>query len=279
MRAALQAQRGTLRQGEGAQVVDEARQQSGLIEDRSQVLRVRGIDAVEDPLEVALDHRQRRAQLMADVSEEMLARRLVGLEARAHGIECARQRAQLLGTAFGDPPREVPALDALGRADQVAERHRRAPQGAQRQQEHQHDEDDRDGEPGEPQAVLAAECTAHQPPHRREEQPCGNDRNRCAGDEAPQEAAPDAAPANSVDRRPRLAVRPPWRSSPAAPPWTAATVRHRPVGSRRRRRSGGDAGDVDRARSCAGCSSRARRSPARRTRSPCRGPRRAAGCG
>ena len=47
------------------------------------------VDAVDDRLEVAGDDRQRRAQLVADVGEQVAALLLVGLQAGGHGVEAA----------------------------------------------------------------------------------------------------------------------------------------------------------------------------------------------
>src|SRR2546430_16258354 len=83
---------------------------------------------VDDGLDIALDDRERRPELVTHVGEEPAALLFASLEACAHRVERARERAHFARTAFGDSGREVARLDPPGRADDVAERGReRAP--------------------------------------------------------------------------------------------------------------------------------------------------------
>ena len=63
----MELERPGLGLGHRAQVVDEPAEDPGLLEDRREVLGVGRVDPVDERLDVALDHRQRRSQLVADV--------------------------------------------------------------------------------------------------------------------------------------------------------------------------------------------------------------------
>ena len=54
-RLAMERQRAGLGQAERPQVLDQAGEHAGLLEDRSEMLRVRRVDAIDDRFDVALD--------------------------------------------------------------------------------------------------------------------------------------------------------------------------------------------------------------------------------
>src|SRR5438132_12874405 len=84
--------------------------------------------AVDDGLDIALDDREWRPELVTHVGEEPAALLFASLETCAHGVEGASERAHFARAAYGDTRREVARLDPPGRADDVAERCReRAP--------------------------------------------------------------------------------------------------------------------------------------------------------
>ena len=82
-----------LRQGQRPQVVDQPGQHARLVEDDREMRGVRRVDAVDDRLEVALDDRQRRPQLVADLGEQRPPLAFVGLEPRGHRVEARDQLA------------------------------------------------------------------------------------------------------------------------------------------------------------------------------------------
>ena len=82
------------------------------------------VDAVDERLDVALDHRQRGAQLVADVGQQRAALALVGLEPGGHRVEAAGQLEQLGRPAIRllDPDRVVAGLDPARRVGQLGDR-------------------------------------------------------------------------------------------------------------------------------------------------------------
>ena len=56
----MQPERARFRDRDRAQIVDEARQHLRLVEDGLQMRLVRGMHPVDERLDVALDHRERR---------------------------------------------------------------------------------------------------------------------------------------------------------------------------------------------------------------------------
>ena len=65
------------------------------------------VDAVEHRLDVALDHRQRRPELVADVGEQRPPLGLVGLEPGDHRVEAADEVAHRPRPGRGSPTRAV----------------------------------------------------------------------------------------------------------------------------------------------------------------------------
>ena len=90
-RLPMERERAGLRQGHGAEVVDEPLHDPGLLEDRGQVRLVGRVDAVDHRLEVAGDDAEWRAKLVAHVVEQGAALVLVPLETFDHGVEAAHE--------------------------------------------------------------------------------------------------------------------------------------------------------------------------------------------
>jgi hypothetical protein len=107
------------------------------------MLAVRLVDAVEDRLDVALDDRERRPQLVADVGEERPALGLAGLEPAGHRVEAADEVADGPRRAVRDrDPHGVVALfDLLGGDEQRVERRRARPDPVARPGERDRGED------------------------------------------------------------------------------------------------------------------------------------------
>ena len=66
----VQGQAAGVGQGQGVEVVDQAAQHLGLLQQRPQVTLVPGVDAVDLGLDAALQDGQGRAQLVGDVGQE-----------------------------------------------------------------------------------------------------------------------------------------------------------------------------------------------------------------
>ena len=112
------------------------------------MLRVGRMDSVDQRLDVALDHGQRRAQLMADVGQQRAALLLVGLESGRHRVESASQlldRPQVrsgLTEAHG----VVAVLDPTRRSQQPVQIAPGTEQSAQERRQHDDCNDDDDHE-------------------------------------------------------------------------------------------------------------------------------------
>ena len=121
-RLAVEAECAGLGEGERPQIVDQARQDLGLVEDGPQVRLVGGIDAVEHPFQRSLHDGQRRAQLVADIGKEGASCLVVRGQARAHRVECPSQRADLRGPTLRDLRADLAGLDTARRLDEVPDR-------------------------------------------------------------------------------------------------------------------------------------------------------------
>src|SRR5688500_2277619 len=86
------------------------------------MLRICGINTVEQRLEIALHDRERGSQLVRDVREKLLSLHLAALETRGHRVERAGERTKLARPAWPYTNRVVPCLHALSSVNEVAER-------------------------------------------------------------------------------------------------------------------------------------------------------------
>ena len=118
-----------------AREVDEVADEHGeLLElgarggERRRALLGRQVAGAGEQLDVRPDRRQRRAQLVRCVGDELALGLLGGLERGQHRVERIRQAVQLVaGAAGGDAPAEVAGLrDVLGGLGQAAHRRHRA---------------------------------------------------------------------------------------------------------------------------------------------------------
>ena len=89
-------------------------------------------DAVRDRLDVPLDGRQRRAQLVRDAHQEVALVLARLLELARHLLEAQRELAELVGALRGQVHVVVAARDALARLGQLAHRTRDAAAEQQR---------------------------------------------------------------------------------------------------------------------------------------------------
>ena len=101
----MERQAAALREGDGPEVVDEPAEDPRLLEDRAQMCLVDLVDAVEHRLDVSLDDRERRPQLVADVGQERPSLRLIRLEAGDHLVEAAGEIAHRARPALAAPRR------------------------------------------------------------------------------------------------------------------------------------------------------------------------------
>ncbi len=213
----MQRQRARLGQRQGAQVLDQPREDARLVERRPKVLLVGGMDAVEHRLDLALDHRERRPELVADVRQQGPALSLVRLEARGHPVEGThesphRQRAP---RPFPNAGAVVARFDAPGGLDEIAEWDGEPPDRPADEREPEQDDDAECREEGDAPGAPGgeAERTGGMPDEdEAAEGPNGeNGSGEAAG--APHEAASHAGPRAIVGRGPRLPGGPPRRAS------------------------------------------------------------------
>ena len=85
------------------QLGDEAAEALDLGEHRRDGLRVGGLDAVGDVLELGLQRGDRRAQLVRDVGDEVAALAVDLLELGGHRVERARELADLVAPVLAHP--------------------------------------------------------------------------------------------------------------------------------------------------------------------------------
>ena len=137
----MQAKSAGLRERERPQIVDQARQDARLVEDRAQVRLVGRIDAVEHTFERPLHDGEWRAQLVADIGQEGASRLLVRGQARAHRVERSSQRADLRRAAFRHLGADLAGLDSARRLDEIPDR-RPGPADEPDDEQDQQDEDD-----------------------------------------------------------------------------------------------------------------------------------------
>ncbi len=96
---AVQDEAAGLDQGQRPQVLDQPLHEPGLVEDRLEMGGIGRVDAVEQGLEVALDHGERRAQLVGDVGQGGSALLFDLFQAGTHGVEERGQVAHLAWAA------------------------------------------------------------------------------------------------------------------------------------------------------------------------------------
>ena len=194
------------------QVVHEAREHPRLLQDRVDLRFIAGIDAIEHPLEPALQHGERIAELVRDVGHQMAPLHVLRFEPRRHAVERARQRAHPARTVLGGADREVALRHAVCRFDHLAQRksetpHQAPEDGEQHEEPHHPEEDSR-----RPRENLAV--PAWKQPRDDGGEPNANqkqDDGEQAAD-APVESRAVPAP-RSAARRPWLVERPPGRRS------------------------------------------------------------------
>ena len=247
----IQRERSGLRQGHCRDVADEPLERLGVAEDRTQMVIVARMDAVEHRLEPPAHDRKRRAQLMRDVCEEGPPLGVAGTEALAHGVERACECAHVPATSLGHACRIVPSLDLLGRLDQRRDRSEPPARCA-----HDHDEaadaahEDDERESTQPSRGRDRAERDESGPDPGGRDPChGQQNDREHQREAEHEAVRGTL--SCLWRGPLLVLGPPGRALSAAPrPHGLSLPARRPCGSRLRRRSAGAAVPAGRPRSC-----------------------------
>ena len=175
---------------------------------------VRRVDAVDDRLEVALDDRQRRPKLVADLGQQGPPLAFVGLEPGGHGVEARDELADGAKAAWlrSDAHRVIAPLDRAGCLDELVQGRGRRPEPAADPDQDRGDGDQHD-ESGQPSEVREDESG------RRNERP-GDEQ-----EDEPENAAEAAATAPATAFGPRR-----WATTLPGTP--ARLVRVEPVGSR-----------------------------------------------
>ena len=215
---AMQRERARLGGRERLQVVQQPRHHLGLFQDRSQVRLVDGMDAVDQRLEVRLDHGERCPELVRDVGEQLPAPGLVRAEPLRHRVERAPEPLHLSRASLLDTGLVVPGGDAVGGLHHVDDRRREPASGANDEEHHDHDDHDPDREERAAVPVVSEEEPTDQ---------CGQAGDRDHDEHEEHEELPEEVPAHAAPRlwalgRPLLVVGPP-RRLPATPrrpaPW------------------------------------------------------------
>ena len=278
-RLAMQRERARLGGRERLQVVQEPRHHLGLLQDRSQVRFVDGMDAVDQRLEVRLDHGQRCPELVRDVGEQLPAPGLVRAEPLRHRVERSPEPLHLPRASLLDTGLVVPGGHAVGGLHHVDDRRREPASGADDEEHHEHHDHDPDREERAAVPVVHGRRTRRSVRTGRRSRPRrtrGTTRNfprKCR--RMPRHACgPWGGHSSSSGHHggfPR-----PHGGPPHGGPCGCVIVlvlSHRRTDIPRRGPSGRTEASPAPARASCGCSSRARRSRARRTRSPRRGSR------
>ena len=164
-------QRGGVGGRQGLQVADHARQPQHLVAQRGQLVRGGLGDPVEQCLVPGLQHRDRGAQLVGDVGDQVPAQLFLPVPRVGHLVERGRQFAQLAGRGhLADPGGALPAPHGPGHGDDPLHRAGDPPghgqPGQQRQQRRQPGRArDRPQQLGLQAAVGAAQAGTGEPDH------------------------------------------------------------------------------------------------------------------
>ena len=130
---------------ERPEILDQARERLRLLERQGQMLVVARIHAVEHPLERALQHRERRAQLVRDVRQQIAALLVLALQPLRHRVERLRERPAFGRSPLGDAGGEITVRGPPERRHHVLHRARHPAERAgtaERDAEHEDYEND-----------------------------------------------------------------------------------------------------------------------------------------
>jgi hypothetical protein len=119
---AAQRRRPRLEAGQVEQLADHPAQPLGLGEHRPQHRRIGGLDAIDQVLEVRLEGRDGRAQLVGDVGHQVPAQAVHLGQLGRHLVELRRQAAHLVARGGGDPAVVVAPGDGRGGLLHLAQR-------------------------------------------------------------------------------------------------------------------------------------------------------------
>ena len=244
-------------QREGAKVIDQPLELTGLGQDSLEMLGIGRIQTVDHALDVALDDGQRRPQLVADIGNQAPTLLLRLSQSRAHGIERARQGADLPRASLGNLCSELAGLDPGRGLDQVA--HRCNGESSRPNKPSQDQGDDHQESRPEYRGYPSGPEQGGEHPRQRGSEDEQDEHER--GDKtrgATSKAAPHGPPGIGALGWERLTLRPPRRSLATAPPRAPAPGRastlSRQGGTPRRTPSGDSVAIAGRARSFDGCS-------------------------
>ncbi len=122
-RAPRQLQAGGVGRGQVLQVGDHARQSQHLIAQRGQLVRGGLGEPVQQCLVPGLQHRNRCAQLMRHVGDQIAAQLLLTVHSVGHLVERGGQFAQLAGAGYlADPGGALPTAHRPGNRDELLDR-------------------------------------------------------------------------------------------------------------------------------------------------------------
>ncbi len=96
-----QGQTAGLGLGQLVEVLDQPGEDTGFVVDGGDLGLLQGVDAVEQGLEIALDHAERGAQFVGDVGHHALAQALLAVQVGGHAVEAGGQLADLVPAVDG----------------------------------------------------------------------------------------------------------------------------------------------------------------------------------
>src|SRR5438552_985208 len=181
------------------------------------------MDAVDHRLDVPLDDRERRSQLVGDVRQEAATLFFVRLEAGGHRVEGANEIANGPGASHGLPNARavVACLDPGCNIAELVEDVARAADRATRPEEPREDGHcDKDGrDPNQRPAGATRRHDSADEVRADRQEPEEADK-----EQEPEQAAEAPPRTRPTHRRPRFIGRPPWRPTARASPGRMPTT-------------------------------------------------------
>ncbi len=241
----MQVERPGVDEAQRPEVLQQPLHHPDLGDEQLEVLRIGLVHAVEHRLDLAADHGERSAQLMAEVGKEPAPLLVGSLQPACHVVERVDDRTHGCRAARRHSHRIVAVGKRAGRSDERSYR----PPGADEAARHDHDEHEQRqrNQHHERYVPQAGDDIRHQGNDAGEHQRHERDKHDSTDEHPAAEASPGSSAPARMFPPPTLVGPPVVAALPAVP-------RHRRTCSRRRRRSadiGVGAGPV---RSCAECS-------------------------
>ena len=256
----MQRQHARLGGGQDAKVLQQPRHDPRLFQDRFEVRSIGRVQAVQHGLGVPLDDRQRRAELVGHVGQEIAALFFAAAQTLGHGVERPGQPSHLTGSTLVDSDVVLTGRHPVGGLHHLAERLRGPSHGSTERDEAEEQQRQAGDAGGEGEAPMVSEAERARDEGRGQRAGDEGQREESSQDQADatDEVTAPEPPHAGARRGERLILGPPWRTepgpsegaTPASPPGRPASLFiHRRTGSPRRARSEGSVGAPPMARS------------------------------